>query len=140
MWVTRKADAALRALMGLSDRNERKAIPLPVLARQANISIPFLQQVLFDLRKAGLVKGERGRIGGYVLARSGKNITVGDVLRAIQGTVAPSQCSTESAKPLCGRGYCSIRPVWMAVRKATERVVDNISVEELHRRERRRGG
>lgn len=139
MWVTRKADAALRALMALSDRNERQAVPLPALARQANISIPFLQQVLFDLRKAGLVRGERGRIGGYLLARSGRNISVGDVLRAIQGSVAPSQCSTEKARPLCGRGYCAIRPVWMAVRKATERVVDNVSVEELHRRERRRG-
>ena len=139
MWVTRKADAAIRALMGLSDKSTRKAIPLPILAKQANISIPFLQQVLFDLRKAGLVKGERGRIGGYILARSGKDISVGDVLRAIQGSVAPSQCSTEKSKPLCGRGYCAIRPVWMAVRKATERVVDNISVDELHRRERRRG-
>jgi len=125
--------------MGLSDKSTRKAIPLPILAKQANISIPFLQQVLFDLRKAGLVKGERGRIGGYILARSGKDISVGDVLRAIQGSVAPSQCSTEKSKPLCGRGYCAIRPVWMAVRKATERVVDNISVDELHRRERRRG-
>jgi len=125
--------------MGLSDKNARKAIPLPVLAKQANISVPFLQQVLFDLRKAGLVKGERGRIGGYVLARSGKKISVGDVLRAIQGSVAPSQCSTERAKPLCGRGYCAIRPVWLAVRKATENVVDNMSVEVLHRRERRRG-
>jgi len=139
MWVTRKADAAIRALMGLSDKSTRKAIPLPILAKQANISIPFLQQVLFDLRKAGLVKGERGRIGGYILARSAKDISVGDVLRAIQGSVAPSQCSTEKSKPLCGRGYCAIRPVWMAVRKATERVVDNISVDELHRRERRRG-
>ena len=139
MWVTRKADAAIRALMGLSDKNTRKAIPLPVLAKQANISIPFLQQVLFDLRRAGLVRGERGRVGGYVLARSGRNISVGDVLRAIQGNVAPSQCSVGKARPLCGRGYCSIRPVWMAVRKATERVVDNVSVEELHRRERRRG-
>ena len=126
--------------MGLSDRNARKAIPLPTLAKQANISVPFLQQVLFDLRKAGLVKGERGRIGGYILARSGKKISVGDVMRAIQGNVAPSQCSTDKTKPLCGRGYCAIRPVWMAVRKATERVVDNVSVAELHVRERRRGG
>ena len=138
MRVTRKTDAALRALMGLADSNIRKATPLPVLAKQAGITIPFMQQVLFNLRKAGLVKGERGRVGGYILARPPRKISVGDVIRAIQGVVAPSKCSVTGEKPICGRGYCAIRPVWVAVRKATERIVDSVSVEDLRRRERRR--
>lgn len=140
MRVTRKADAAVRALMGLENLRVtgRKPASLTALGKQTGIPIPFLQQILFSLRKARLVRGVRGRHGGYEIRKPADRITIGTVLRAIQGEVAPTDCSKPGGKPICGRGFCAIREVWKAVAKSTERVVDRVSVGELMRRELRR--
>lgn len=139
MRVTRKADAAIRVLMGLAAAEEagERPVPLPRLGKRTSISGPFLQQILFCLRKARLVQGMRGRIGGYALAKPAGRITAGDVLRAIQGSVAPTDCSVEGHKPICGRGFCAIRQVWLRVHRETGRIVDRVTVKELMKKEKR---
>ena len=132
MRVTRRADAALRAAVGLAAEPSGAIVPVRELSRRSGVPAPFLQQVLIALRRSGVVTSRGGRRGGYRLARNPGDLSVGDVLRSVQPDLAPMPCAGAHAAGACADAPgCRVRPVWVRVRQATEAVVDRTSIREL---------
>jgi Rrf2 family protein len=128
MRISAKADYAVRAAMGLS------LVGGPVkaehLAHRHGIPLKFLEKILFDLRHAGLVATRRGPDGGYWLAKDASEITVADILRAVDGPLAdvhglaPEDVEYEE-------GFAALQKVWVAVRTNLRSVLEGITIADL---------
>lgn len=107
-------------------------VPLKAVAERQNLSGHYLEQLIAMLRKAGLVRGVRGAQGGYVLARNPAEITVGDVIRALEGPIAPVYCVNEEEPGNCDEAdYCITRTVWARIRDSITEVMDSISLADM---------
>lgn len=132
--LSMKAKYALRALCALA--SEPQALqPARALAVAARVPEKFLETILVDLRDAGLVRSRRGLAGGHTLAREPASITVGDVIRAIDGPLAPLRCASVTAYQPCADcpdpDACAVRAVMVEVRNAISSVLDRRSLAEL---------
>jgi Rrf2 family cysteine metabolism transcriptional repressor len=108
-------------------------LPLAEVSRLQNISLAYLEQIVASLREAGLVVSTRGAHGGYHLARQPHAITVGDVLRALEGPIAPVVCASEARQGgRCEREeVCLTRPVWEKVRDSIVTALDSTTLADL---------
>ncbi len=87
------------------------------------------------LKRAGFLRSKRGVNGGYYLAKPPGEITIGEVLRAVDGPVAPIFCVTAGVRELCPKeGMCALQDLWADVRDAVSKVVDTITLEDISRR------
>jgi Rrf2 family protein len=140
--LTMKAKYALRALAVLAD-----AEPAPRQARQiaeqARIPGKFLEAILVQLRKAGLVESKRGALGGHRLSRPAAQITIGEIVRSIDGPIAPLRCASITAYRPCvdcaDPGNCALRRLMGDVREAMSEVIDQRSLRQLSDDTRRLG-
>jgi len=122
----------LKAMFDLAWRYGEGPIPLNSVAERQHISEPYLEQLIAVLRRAELVKGVRGAQGGYVLARPPGEIKAGDVIRALEGPLAPLQCVDDSRVAACDEAdYCISRMVWARVRDAIAGVLDSLSLADM---------
>ncbi|MBQ8743992.1 MAG: Rrf2 family transcriptional regulator, partial [Mailhella sp.] len=93
-----KSRYALRVMIELARHPREQSIPLKYLAEKQNISLKYLEQIIVPLSRAGLVRSERGSQGGYMLAVDADQCTAGQVLRAIEGSLAPVECLDPAGK------------------------------------------
>jgi Rrf2 family protein len=132
--LSQKAKYALRALLVLARRKEDEPVHIADLAASENISRKFLEATLLELRKHGLLTSRRGPRGGYRLARPASEISFGEVIRIIDGPLAPLPCASVTAFRLCSDcpdpHGCSIRWVMQRVRDATAGVLDDCTLAE----------
>jgi Rrf2 family protein len=111
-------------------------VPLKTVAEREGISEAYLEQLLGALRRAGLVRSTRGPMGGYSLARRPENITVGDIIRVLEGPIAPVDCVAEDQTDFhhCAKtDGCVTRFIWERLRDSMTRVLDSISLDDLVR-------
>jgi len=109
-------------------------ISLKSVAERQQLSENYLEQLVPELRKAGLVKSIRGAQGGYVLAKRPENILIGDVIRVLEGPIAPVECNNQDSTDCCEKtGFCVTREVWVRVRDSINDLVDSISLADLLR-------
>jgi Rrf2 family protein len=101
------------------------------LAEHIDAPIKFLEQVLLDLKKGGFVESRRGNIGGYLLSKAPGKITVGEVIRFIDGPIEPISCAKQRYSNCGDIHKCVFRKVWQDVTKATSDIIDNITFEAL---------
>jgi Rrf2 family protein len=103
------------------------------IARNEDLPVAYLEQLVGELRRAGLVEGTRGVRGGYRLARAPEAITVGDVYRVLEGEVAPVDCTAEDYLPgSCGREpVCLSRGIWARVQSAILGVLNSTTLDDL---------
>lgn len=129
-----KAKYALRALCALPDAGAGR-LPARAIATQANVPEKFLEAILVDLRNAGFVDSRRGLLGGHALARAAQSIMVGDIIRAIDGPIAPLRCASLSAYKPCDDcadpERCALRDLMADVRVAMSEVLDRRSLAQL---------
>jgi Rrf2 family protein len=122
-----KAKYAIRALMVLA-AHEGKMLQSKTIAKEADAPMKFLEAILLELKNHELVESKRGIFGGYYLARSSKQILLGDVVRMIDGTLAPIRCASISSYQKCDdcsdEDACAIRHVMIDVRNAISEVLD----------------
>ncbi|MDH5615656.1 MAG: Rrf2 family transcriptional regulator, partial [Acidimicrobiia bacterium] len=112
MWITKKTDYACRALLVLSIESDA-LLKLQEIATRAQVPISFLEQIMPQLRGAGLVRSERGPSGGYRLNHAPAEITLDRVVRIFQGPVAPIACATRNAPESCLMEVgCSLQETW----------------------------
>jgi Rrf2 family protein len=134
--LSMKAKYALRALVVLS-AHEKKMMQGKAIAKEADVPPKFLEAILIELRNHGIVESKRGIFGGYFLARSPNEIMVGDIVRFIDGTLAPLRCASVSDYQKCDdcqdEDTCVIRKVMVDVRNAISRELDNRSLAEVLR-------
>ena len=123
----------LRAMAELARRYGDGPVPLSAVAGAEEISLGYLEQIVAPLREAGLLTSTRGAHGGYTLARPPEAITIGDVLRVLEGSIVPIQCVTDEACAPCGReGICATRSVWETVQARLTETLDAITLADLH--------
>lgn len=134
MRLSTRGHYGLKAMFDLAQHYSTDPIPLKNVAERQNLSEHYLEQLIAMLRKAGLVKGVRGAQGGYILARDPALITVGDVIRALEGPIAPVYCVSEEDPGDCEEAdYCIPRNVWARVRDGIAGVLDAISLADMCR-------
>lgn len=124
----------LRAMVDLALHYGQGPVALKSIADRQNVSDHYLEQLMGSLRKAGLVTSVRGAQGGYELVRRPAEVTVGDVVRALEGPIAPVECVSESADTAstCGMiNTCVTRLVWAKLRNSISEVLDSITLEDL---------
>lgn len=132
MWITRRTDYATRAVLHLALADDDRPRKLHELATATATPVTVLEQVLPQLRSAGIVRSERGPSGGYRLNHDPAEITLGKVVRLIQGPLAPISCATRHEPEPCAMELgCALRETWAAVRDATIAILDATTFADL---------
>jgi len=110
-------------------------LPLSGIAAQENLSPAYLEQLMMQLRRAGLVEGSRGAHGGYILAHEPSAVTVGQVVRALEGPVDLVECASEVEDPNCceKENDCPSRLVWQRMKESIAQVLDSTTLADLCR-------
>ena len=131
MKISTKGRYALRMLYDLALHQEEGYVSLKDIAERQNISKKYLEQIVPLLNKTGLIRTNRGNKGGYMLAGKAEEVTVGDVLRATEGSIAPVAC-LEFEPNECPRvGECSTLFVWEGLYKVIAEYLDGITLEDI---------
>ena len=141
MKVSTRVHYGLRAMTELArSYAEERLVSISEIARSEDLPLAYLEQLVGELRRAGLVEGTRGVRGGYRLARPPSAITVGDVYRVLEGAVAPVECTAEDYLPgSCVREpVCLSRSIWDRVQHAILAVLDSTTLDDLLKTELRR--
>ncbi|MFZ5943338.1 MAG: RrF2 family transcriptional regulator [Bacillota bacterium] len=139
MKLSTKGRYGVKAMFDLAQNYGSGPIPLNNIAQRNNISEHYLEQLIALLRKAGLVKSVRGAQGGYILNRSPESITVGDIIRVLEGPIAPVDCVSEDEPEQCNNAeFCITRTIWAKVRDSVAAVLDSISLADLLEEARKR--
>lgn len=133
MKLSTKGRYGLRAVLDLAMHAEEEAVALSSIAERQSISISYLEQLIAKLKKAGIVNSIRGAQGGYVLAKEKKDISVGDILRALEGDLNPVNCSelTGGESQCNGSDLCVTKYVWKRISDSINNTVDEITLAEL---------
>lgn len=132
MKLSTRGHYGVQAMFDLAQHYGEGPIPLKSVAERQNLSEHYLEQLVGSLRKAGLVKSIRGAQGGYILARDPKEITVGDIIRVLEGPVAPVECVGEEMQESCNRlDVCITRLVWQRVKNTIDQVLDSITLADM---------
>lgn len=137
--ISQKAKYALRALVSLARVPRGETMMIGEISKAQAIPKKFLEQILLELKRAGFVASRRGRSGGYELLRAPEEIMFGEVLRLIDGPIAPLPCLSKIAYRKCedcrDEGSCEIRHVFERVTLATRAVLDTTTLADSLRLE-----
>jgi Rrf2 family protein len=135
--ISKKTKYGLRALYSLSRKYGSGPILIATLAREEAIPLKFLQAILLELKTHGVVDSKKGLGGGYQLAKPPYQISVGSVVRAMEGPLAPVPCASETAYRPCAEcgevDYCGTRIVMKQVRDAIARILDQTTLADVIR-------
>jgi Rrf2 family protein len=138
MKLSKKCEYALRALTCLGAPETPPVLSIQEIASQEHIPKKFLEQVLLALKKAGIVQSSRGKAGGYTLQRAPAGVSLGDIVRAVDGPLTPLPCASLTAPvkcPDCPRvETCWLRAVMIEVGEGIASVLDQITLVDLCRR------
>lgn len=132
--ISQRAKYALRALVMLSGIEKGISLSITEIAIEQRIPKKFLEQILLELKRHGIVESRRGKVGGYMMLREPQDVTYGEVLRLIDGPIAPLPCLSIIAYRKCedckDEGSCEIRKVFANVALATREVLDKTSIRD----------
>jgi Rrf2 family transcriptional regulator, cysteine metabolism repressor len=134
MRLSARVEYGVRAMAILAFHHRDGPLPLREIAHREGISFQFLEQIFPDLRRAGLIESVRGARGGYMLALPPAEINVGDIVRAVEGPIAPVNCLAEDpAGEVCRHRAegCLTRHVWEKLRDRINEVLDEVSLADL---------
>ena len=151
MKLSKKGEYALRSLINLGIAAEvgRSLVQVAELADTEQLPVKFLEQIMQALKEAGFVSSARGKFGGYRLAKPAKRITIGEVVRLIDGPLAPIGCVSQTAYEKCtcpDEAHCGLRMLMLDVRNAIAGILDRytladvveVTLRKLRRAHRRR--
>lgn len=138
MKISTKGRYALRLMLDLAYNHTGSFIPIKNISQRQDISDKYLEQIITQLSRAGLVKSARGAQGGYMLAKEPQEYTVGEILRLLEGNLAPVAC-VDDTKEACTRvDECVTMEVWREIKDAVNKVVDNITLADLVEQQRQK--
>src|SRR3954469_77255 len=129
MKLTKRGEYALRALIdfGIAYELGRPLVKIGELVQKERLPVKFLEQILMQLREAGFIEAKRGKGGGYLLAKPPKDIRFGQVIRLIDGPLAPIACVSQTAYERCtcpDEDHCGLRMLMLDVRNAIAKILD----------------
>lgn len=140
MKLSTKGRYGLRALLDMAIYQGNGPVTLNNVAERQGISEGYLEQLMMPLKRAGIVRSVRGAQGGYLLSKDPKDITVGEIIRVLEGPIAPVACVSEDFPEECERaGSCVTRIVWEKVRDSISEVLDSYTLEGLVQESKKHG-
>lgn len=132
MPITSRSEYGMRAMILLAEQQGDELLSASELSRREHIPLKYLEQLLSELKKGGLVVSFPGARGGYRLARAPGEVTVGEVVRALDGAFAPMSCVVDGEREPCAfEEGCKLRPLWSRVHVALHNVLDKTTLLEL---------
>ena len=135
MNLSTKGRYGLRAMCELADASGGEPLSLSRIAENQNLSVRYLEQLFHLLRTGGYVISTRGAKGGYSLSRPPEEITVGEILRVLDGDISPVGCGDTCAD--CNEpDICYTRPLWTELNQAVYQVMDNKTLDDLIKKEK----
>ena len=135
MWISRRTDYATRALVALALESGDRPVKIQELAARTDTPVSILEQVLPQLRSAGIVRSERGPSGGYRLNHPPEDVSLEKVVRILQGPLAPIACATRHEPEPCPMlEGCGLNEVWAEVRDATIAILERSTLATLAER------
>lgn len=132
--LTKKGKYGLKAMVFLAGLKPGESIQVADIAQANNIPKKFLDAILGELRNARYLNSKKGKGGGYTLARPAEEIIVGDVIRVLDGPLAPIQCASRTAYRRCddcNETTCEVRLMMLEVREAIANVLDNSTLADM---------
>ena len=131
MLISTKGRYALRIMLDLAQQEPGAFIPLPAIAERQEASEKYLESIISTLARAGLVEGQRGKGGGYRLARKPCDYSVGEILRLAEGSLAPVSC-LEGGSNTCSRAAeCRTLPMWTKLNELINDYLDSVTLADL---------
>lgn len=134
MKLSKRSEYGLKALIDLAAYHGQGVMQAPVIAKKHGLSVKFLEQILLDLKRAGIIHSRQGIHGGFYLARPPEEITIGQVVRTLDGTIAPLRCVSKMSYERCtcpDEEFCELRLIMLEVRNAIAGILDNISLADI---------
>ncbi len=131
MRLSTKGQYALEAILTMAAESPDELISIQTLGRKTGISTPYLEQIFANLRRAGLVNSTRGTQGGYSLKKAPEDVTVGEILRAGEGSLTPVYCTSEGIDACEAYDTCMTSPLWRRMDDAISSVIDQLTLAEL---------
>jgi Rrf2 family protein len=132
--ISQKAKYAFKALFHLAAQPPGAAVQIEAIAKAEGIPRKFLEHILLDLKHHGIVASRRGRAGGYVLLRKPEEMTIGGILRAVDGPIAPLPCISRTAYRRCAdckdEKTCTVRRLFADTYSATLLLMDGTSLAD----------
>ncbi len=133
--LSKKAQYGLRALLALARENHQNPVLISDLAKHEGIPRKFLELILLELKNQGILQSRKGKGGGYFLGKSPQAITVGQVIRILDGPLAPLPCVSQTAYRKCddceNENTCGVRIVMKEVRDETARILDGTTLADV---------
>lgn len=138
MKLSTRARYGLKALIDLGVNSGNDTVSLQNIAQRQQISVSYLEQLMAMLKKAGLVKSSRGAYGGYQLGKPANEISVGDVLRVLEGSLDAASCPGIENDGSChGSDVCVAKIVWQRINDSITNAVDTLMLDQLIEESRR---
>lgn len=136
MTLTKKGEYALRAMiqLGLAKSLGKALVPVSELADSNRLPLKFVERILLELREAGYVETQRGKLGGYMLAKPMQDIHMGELVRLIDGRLAPIACASETDYARCScpdEEHCGLRMLMVDVRNAIADILDRYTLGDV---------
>lgn len=131
MKISTKGRYALRMLIELAAHQDSGYVSLKEISEHQNISKKYLEQIVPMLNKNGILRTNRGNKGGYMLAKAPSECTVGDVLRATEGSLAPVSCLEYPVNDCPRAEYCATLYIWEGLAKTVSDYLDSITLQDI---------
>ena len=131
MKISTRGRYALRMMVDLAAHTQINCVSLKDVAVRQSISAKYLEQIAGVLMKAGLLQSMRGAQGGYRLARPAAQYTAGEILRAVEGTLAPTTCLARESIDCPRAKNCALLPFWAGLGNAIAEYVDGVTLQDI---------
>ena len=132
MKLSTKARYATEAMVDMAAHSNGELVLLRDISQRINVSEGYLEQLMMPLRAAGLVRTARGANGGFALGRHRSEIRLSDIIRVVEGSMSPAECVDEPS--VCSKApFCATRRVWAQVKEATDKVLEQTTLDNLVR-------
>ena len=140
MKISTKGRYALRFMLDLAANSEGRYVPLKEISARQGISLKYLEQIVSQFGKLGMLESVRGPQGGYRLAKQPKDYTIGEILRYAEGELAPVACLEQEINTCPRLAECVTLPFWKGLYQVITEYVDSVTLEDLLEQQKERSG
>lgn len=131
MKVSSRGRYALRMMIDIAENSDGNRVTIREISERQGVSIKYLEQIAPNLTRAGLLRSERGSGGGYMLTKTPNQYTVGEILHAIEGRMAPVACLEDEANQCMRSGFCKTLGFWEGLYKVIDEYLDSATLQDL---------
>ena len=131
MMISTRGRYALRVMIDLAENDDGQYIPMKDVARRQEISLKYLERIIPELTRNGMLEGVHGKGGGYRLKRRPEQYRVGEILRITEGDLAPVACLAEGAAACPRTSDCRTLSMWKGLQRKTNEYLDSITIADL---------